>query len=503
MKKKLLLVCCSIALVLSACGGGSSSNTTEANKAESVEEESEEEINTEVDDVPSEPSESVESEDKVTSEEDQPTSEIGEQNTTSIFDNWIVRRNDSFKSGFSNGYKWIIIDDPRGYQYFGAVDKSGKLRFYLDKVSQMGPFSDSGKSFFESYDGKFYSVTVDGIVSPEFENEKGSLEILADYSCFCERQQGFDTNQLIYNIYNPEGELIEEITYESDSFPDLVQYHGNGIFEFLHNVINPPTNSSVYADFYCGKTDVLVKDQAAWALKPYANGYFTEGDYLLYYYGTNGGSDFLFTIIDDEGNWKDIYTPSEYGNDLNYMGASDYGILFADNDKHYFLYDVKKDSFRRFDGKYADKIISGFNMLGNESLAFKLEGDDKRGYLGIYDIESFEMLCEPILAEDQGNNGHPTYVKTEDNNNYKPSNDYYNVVGGDHMYYGTGKIYTKNGDAIKTLSNSTEIKYSEGVYQCLYENGEEDEALSFYDDDWNLLFTSKSIDYSIAKEIEY
>ena len=77
------------------------------------------------------------------------------------------------------------------------------------------------------------------------------------------------------------------------------------------------------------------------------------------------------------------------------------------------------------------------------------------------------------------------------------------MVGGDHMYYGTGTIYTKNGDAIKTLSNSTEIKYSEGVYQCLYENGEEDEALSFYDDDWNLLFTSKSIDYSIAKEIEY
>ena len=512
MRKKLLVLgitfVMSLALV-TGCGGNSKTDQSNKVTDNSVDHEtdvSEEKPDTEDDDVSSVSSELIESEgtgDMGGSEKNQVTGETDSQNTPGFFSDWIVRPVDSFKSNYCNGYKWIIIDDPRGYQYFGAVDKSGKLKFYLNKVSQMGPFSDNGKSFFESYDDKFYSVTVDGVVSPAFENAKGSIQILADYSCFCEKLEGFDTNQLKYYIYNPEGTLIREITYESDSFPDAVYYHGNGVFEFIHNFINPPPNSSMYGDFYCGKTDVFVEKQRA-LLMNNQNGYFTEGDYLLYYLGLDEDRSILFTIIDDEGNWKDIYFPSEFGNNISYVDASDYGILFANNDEnYYFLYDVKNNSFKRFDGKYADQIVGSSEMLGNESLAFVLEGSDHKDYLGIYDIESFEMLCEPILAEDQMYTSHPTYLKTKDNNNYKPINDFYFVLGGEHMYYGTGAIYNKKGDAIKTLSNYSEIKYSDGIYQCIYENGQDDKTINFYDNDWNLLFTSKSFDYSTAEEIEY
>ena len=100
----------------------------------------------------------------------------------------------------------------------------------MEGIEHPGVVLDNGKSYFSTMDGKYYSVTTDGIVSQEFENVNGSELIRDDYYCFSEKVNGFDTDQLKYYIYNPDGKLIKELTYENGNFPDFVLYHGSGVF---------------------------------------------------------------------------------------------------------------------------------------------------------------------------------------------------------------------------------------------------------------------------------
>ena len=288
------------------------------------------------------------------------------------------------------------------------------MKFYMEGIEHPGVVLDNGKSYFSTMDGKYYSVTTDGIVSQEFENVNGSELIRDDYYCFSEKVNGFDTDQLKYYIYNPDGKLIKELTYENGNFPDFVLYHGSGVFQFYHYFYSG-SDSVSFADFYCSKDDVFVQNQAR-IYTDYIKSYYNEGGYMLYYQGYDNDNKPFFTIMDNKGNWKDIYIPSDIvadGCGFMDVDTSDYGILFRNtSENYYFIYDVKKDIFKKkFDGEYAERIHGGA-MIGNESLGFSLEGKDGNSYAALYDIETFDLLCEPIREEYSSSTG---FLKSEDN----------------------------------------------------------------------------------------
>ena len=56
-------------------------------------------------------------------------------------------------------------------------------------------------------------------------------------------------------------------------------------------------------------------------------------------------------------------------------------------------------------------------------------------------------------------------------------------------------VYDKDGNQVKEFNTTPSVFYGDGIYTCDFENG----YAEFYDEEWNLLFTSDEINYSEAK----
>lgn len=386
---------------------------------------------------------------------------------------------------FSQGYCWIefydtdSIDPHQGI--YGCIDKTGKMIYYLENTSCPSNFSDKGISRFRAYiqnGGNYYSVTTDGKAELIHEStDNFACLISEDYECYLENVSGFDKNQRRYTIYDPSGQLVKEIVLEQNEFPESVNYMGNGIFMFTIKM-------GTEGYFYCMKNDT----EMGWQyISPnlISQKYKADGDYLLYFVGrVNGEERANLTITDENGNWRDIYIPSEFGNNPVYVDSSDNYILLSNDNEFYYLYDVKNDAFRKFDGQYSDRLDwYVYNLdradCGNQVLAFCLEGQDGETYVGLYDANNFELVCEPILG------GSPEIV-----------ND--NLVV--HSRNEGTLIYSMKGEKIITLPDSYMVSYSDGVYRCDRGLGR---TAYYYDENWKLLFTSDDIDYSTAAQINY
>ena len=385
---------------------------------------------------------------------------------------------------FSEGYCWIefydtdSIDPHRGI--YGCIDKTGKMVFYLENTQCPSNFSDKGISRFHAfvqYGGGYYSITTDGKVELIHEGtDTFSCLISEDYECYLEPVSGFDKNQRKYYIYDPSGQLVKEITFEENEFPESVNYMGNGIFMFTYGM-------GSIGHLYFTKSDAYEKQYISPNLT--RQRYKVGGDYLLYYVGRmNGEERANLTITDDKGNWKDVFIPSEYGNDPIYVDSSDNFILLSNGNEFYYLYDVKNDTFRKFDGQYSDRLDWYMYNLdradcGNQVLALCLKGQDGDTYVGLYDINTFELVCEPILG------GSPDIV----NDNLVVQNRNEGTI-----------IYSMKGEKIINLPDSYSVSYNDGVYRCDRGLGR---TAYYYDENWNLLFTSDDINYSTAKQINY
>lgn len=385
---------------------------------------------------------------------------------------------------FSQGYCWIefydtdSIDPHQGI--YGCIDKTGKMIYYLENTMCPSQFTDKGISRFRAfnqYGGGYYSITTDGKVELFHEgSDTFSSLISEDYECYLEPVSGFDKNQRKYYIYDPSGQLVKEIVLEENEFPESVNYMGNGIFIFTYGM-------GSIGHIYFTKSDAYEEQY----ISPNLSGqrYKEDGNYLLYYVGRlNGEERANLTIADDQGNWKDVFIPSEYGNDPIYIDSSDNFILLSNGNEFYYLYDVKNDTFRKFDGQYSDRLDWYMYNLhradcGNQVVALCLEGQDGETYVGLYDINSFELVCDPI----QG--GSPEII-----------NDNLIVY---NMNEGT-IIYSMKGEKIINLPESYSVSYNDGVYRCDRGLGR---TAYYYDENWNLLFTSDDINYSTAKPINY
>lgn len=56
-------------------------------------------------------------------------------------------------------------------------------------------------------------------------------------------------------------------------------------------------------------------------------------------------------------------------------------------------------------------------------------------------------------------------------------------------------VYDKDGNLVKEFNTTPSVFYGDGIYTCDFEYG----YAEFYDEKWNLLYTSDEINYSEAK----
>lgn len=384
-------------------------------------------------------------------------------------------------SEFSNGLAWINFEDQNtGEEYTGCIDKGGNLILYMEKtLTNPSPFSEKGISLLRvDNDSRTVSIDQTGIVKQVNETE-GRCLIQSDYALFVKIETGFDVNKKTYQIFSPDGTLVKEIVDDPDKPIMFANYQGGGIFSFLYD------NAQFSAvDLYFAKSDTFVLSQLcsqALVSRSYSSEPSFNGKYLLYYCGVDD-SEAMLTITDDNGNWKDIMIPAEFGDEPVFQDCSDRYILLRNGKEFYYIYDVDNDTFRKLDGKYTDRLYWAsypYDALqkascSDEAIAVLLEGQDGESYVGLYNPENMELLCDPIRGDSA------------------------EVVHKAVIIDST--VYDLKQTEIRGFTNNTlSFDYSDGVYHY-YDSSTNRQYAGYYDEDFNDLFP-KGINYAGAKHI--
>ncbi len=381
---------------------------------------------------------------------------------------------------FHNGYAWIeFTDQDKAQEYMGCIDKNGNLILYMDQTrNEPTPFDENGVSLLRIDDkNKTISIDLAGTTNTIIETDSQCM-IQSDYSLFVKTESGFDVNKTTYEIYAPDGRLVKELVEDSNHPSLFINYHGGGIFSFMDE------NSQVCGvDFYFAKNDIYLSRQVgsqALIEKAFANKQGWNGKYLLFFCGEYNGEVFL-SITDDEGNVRDITIPEEYGDEPVVQDCSKRFILLRNAKDFYYIYDIEKDTFRKVDGQYTDRLYWAsypYDALqkahcSDEAIAIQLRGQDDESYIGLYNPETMQLLCEPFKG------GDAEVVNKA-------------VVANTNLYDLSGKL-------IGTFSYSPSIVYSEGVYSY-YDITTEHRFAGYYDDTFNNLFPD-GINYTGAKFI--
>ena len=384
---------------------------------------------------------------------------------------------------FRNGLAWVSLTGNND-DYVGIIDKTGKLLYFTDvlesnAVSDVFPFNKDRVSialvYSEDISGyQCYQVSGDGNLFL-FQDREGEPERMG-YSllgieridgycgelCYGITEEGFDNKTVTYVIYNDYGKKVTEKTYDlTESKKPSVEYFGNGMFSFY--------KGDFLTDLYFAKSDKWVTDVSCEDI-------WNSKNYLA----VNGWNvDYSFVIFDSYGNSKYTTVPNGWSRD-DFAGMSDTAIMFFEDnyydDDDYYLYDIQNDEYRILDEKYNDRISSELNTasVGDSICSIWLVGADGDYYVGLYDLKTAEIATDPIKASG-------AYVLNE--LLFAENDDEYDV-------------YDAKGSLLKSLPGYiSNIRYGDGVYTIDKDSGHSE----FYDEDWNLLFTTEEIDFTGAK----
>lgn len=385
-------------------------------------------------------------------------------------------KNCTLKKGneFRNGLAWIdFIDNDSGKAYSGCINEQGKLVFYMDTLIESPvPFGDSGRSIVRK-DNKTFYIDKEGNVNKANEVE-GTCLIQSDYALYRNTVTGFDVNKTTYQIFDPEGNKVIEFDDKSDKPVMFYNYHGNGIFSFFRDNQKETDGEIVYSKNNTTLTQVVNESLAM--SQQYS------GKYFLYYIGEVDGKRIL-TISDDMGNWKDITIPNELTSDVTYEDGSENYILLRNGKESYYIYNIEKDTFKKLDGKYSDRLYwhgtpkDAFQKAScsDYAIAILLKGEDGEAYVGVYDTDKMELLCNPIKGEDAEVINDKVIVHPE-------------LTGSSIV-----EVFDLSGNSLHVFPGDSSFKFSEGKY-CINSSN----SVWYCDEQFNDLYTS-GIDYSGAR----
>ena len=175
--------------------------------------------------------------------------------------------------------------------------------------------------------------------------------------------------------------------------------------------------------------------------------------------------------------------------------------ISADEAKHnaLLIYDIASDTFRILDGKYSDRFDYNFltdtfgayaaqeqktAAISDDFFAITIKGADFQEYVGIYDLQSLDLKCEPIQV------GEVAKMFIINDSLFIRKHTKEHSFDDDICC-----VYDKDGNQVKEFNTTPSVFYGDGIYTCDFENG----YAEFYDEEWHLLFTSDEINYSEAK----
>ena len=364
-----------------------------------------------------------------------------------------------------------------------------------------------------------------------------------EYICLETLNEGIDGKKANYTFYDISGNKVGDLSLDyTDGYSPGILYLGKGKFAFLKGVdlsnyyedMSPPAILGIYF----AKSNKWVENK--WteeSFESFTTTVLSSDDYaiicpnsLIYDIPSARHYEFIYTdkcglsakIYDVSGNEKLITFGDEkyYISEINNYMVSNTTAIFSvflvddalqeaiesgeekgisvDEAMHnaLLIYDIASDKFRIFDGEYSDRfnyeLITSNNIMGQNSeagaisddfFAINIKGADFKDYVGLYDIKTQELICDPIQVGELKKlfiiNDSIFIRKTADN----PSDDDICCV------------YDKDGNQVKTFNTTPSVFYGDGIYSCDFENG----YAEFYDEEWNLLFTSDEINYSEAK----
>ena len=313
---------------------------------------------------------------------------------------------------FSEGLAWIQFEDQFGKYNTGCINTKGELVFFC-------PINGMDTTAFENGYGyindlrNVYLVDTSGNVLASYPFAPSSYAYGQESAAFIdgarcwgggyvlyqECHSNFDTQEFVYSIRDVNGNTLYSFTYEGSTILLDIYYLGDGIFAYKlqKDVINIyfAKNNTLIKDWNCYRDRIISLNDGTIV--------FNEG-----WVSSNVDSEFdyaYFSLTDVNGNARDVEIPKEYYSykDQPEVVAydSDYVLLEKKYD-YYLLYDIKNDSFKKYDGEYADKLywenavgISQSVGLKNGTIAIQVQGKDGEIYALLLDT-NFEKICEPI-----------------------------------------------------------------------------------------------------------
>ena len=436
---------------------------------------------------------------------------------------------------FSNGYAWIWFSDEKAKNVTGIIDKNGNLLYYsdsitIDLINETGapliPFNDEGVS---------YIYGTSGSVSSCFKVKKGALKntdwqgqiagtnvpkcsVLigsgtdGDYICLQSVNGGIEKKTIDYDFYDCHEEKLGTVSLDYTDIDEvpLVHYMGKGRYyiygqdDYKFDGIRGWNEPKDLLGLYFSKSNkwIGVTSYEDFKNRDYDWSCYYSDEYVLIVKSPKSSNSSIlettFCIYDEYGHEKDIsFKPDEDNLKLDSIGLSDNNVFFStykDNPSYqapiFYSYDINTESLQKVELEYQDRMSRFGGTLGNSFLAEEIQGADGKVYIGLYDIKSFELKCEPIEVERSLSPLSRCFIL----NNYLfvPT-----TKDGDAQCI----ILDENGNLIHTLQYNPFVYYSDGVYTCFSDFYDANNA-EFYNEKWELLFTSDEINYSNAKHLD-
>lgn len=314
---------------------------------------------------------------------------------------------------YSEGLAWVLYRDDSGNTRTGAIDREGKVLFFVEGSAECTPFQD-GQSYVTTEDSLLL-VDNNGTVLRDFSRDLDGRELAAyGGGVVIAREEASDilegTKETYIAIDASGNETVLDKAIRSSG------YCSGGIFEaasydcyfgrsglWLSQAMADAGAEDAF-NFVEFEQLVQIYDSCAVRMMPMWDVYL-EGisdDVLPVFYlekdGTAGTAVNLTSLLHEAGEGQ-LLSALLVNSSIAPENAMMYAVVNASYESDYteprYFVDLRDGSIRTYSGEYASLFRGNISDAGEDRIALELYGKDKKNYLLITDRELNEV-SEPI-----------------------------------------------------------------------------------------------------------
>lgn len=314
---------------------------------------------------------------------------------------------------YSEGLAWVLYRDDSGNTRTGAIDREGKVLFFVEGSAECTPFQD-GQSYVTTEDSLLL-VDNNGTVLRDFSRDLDGRELAAyGGGVVIAREAASDilegTKETYIAIDASGNETVLDKAIRSSG------YCSGGIFEaasydcyfgrsglWLSQAMADAGAEDAF-NFVEFEQLVQIYDSCAVRMMPMWDVYL-EGisdDVLPVFYlekdGTAGTAVNLTSLLHEAGEGQ-LLSALLVNSSIAPENAMMYAVVNASYESDYteprYFVDLRDGSIRTYSGEYASLFRGNISDAGEDRIALELYGKDKKNYLLITDRELNEV-SEPI-----------------------------------------------------------------------------------------------------------